>query len=116
MLKDAPLTISRRECKAPETRIVKLAGPLTLPNLFAFQDELHSDEPPAVIILDLSEVPYMDSAGIGAIINHFVHCRNRNSKLIVVGVDARPLELFKLTGVHTVIPMYAKVEEAEASL
>jgi anti-sigma B factor antagonist len=116
MLRDTPITISRREGKAPGTRIIKLAGPVTLPNLFALQDELRGDEPPAVVILDLTEVPYMDSAGIGAIINHFVHCRNRNSTLIVVGVDARPLELFKLTGVHTVIPMYATVEEAEAVL
>jgi anti-sigma B factor antagonist len=116
MLKDTPIVISRREGKAPGTRIVKLAGPVTLPNLFDIQDEFRSDEPPAVVILDLSQVPYMDSSGIGAIINHFVHCRNRNSKLIVVGVDARPLELFILTGVNTVIPMYATVEEAEDSL
>ncbi len=114
MLRDAPLTISRREGKAPDTHVIKLAGPITLPNLFAFQDELHSAEPPAVVILDLTEVPYMDSAGIGAIINYFVHCRKRDAKLIVAGVNSRPLELFKLARVDSVIPMAATIEEAEA--
>ena len=116
MLRDTPLVITRQEGKQSGTRIIKLAGPITLPNLFDLQAELRGDEPPAVVILDMSKVPYMDSSGIGAIINHFVHCCNHSSKLLVAGVDARPLELFKLTGVHTVIPMFATVEEAEANL
>jgi anti-sigma B factor antagonist len=114
MLRDHPLTITIQEGSAHSARIITLAGPVTLSNLFVLQDELRNGEPPAAVILDLTGVPYMDSAGIGAIINYFVHLRKRNSKLTVAGINGRVIELFKLTGVDTVIPIVATVDEAQA--
>ena len=114
MLRDHPLAISHREGSSPSTRITTLTGPVTLPNLFQLQDELRNGELPSAIILDLTGVPYMDSAGIGAIINYFVHLKKRDVKLTVVGVNGRVVELFRLTGANTVIPMAATVEEAQA--
>jgi len=55
----------------------------------------------------------MDSAGMGAVINHYVHCQNRGARLVVSGVSSRVMELFKLTKVDTVIPLAETVEEAE---
>src|SRR6516164_10322543 len=97
MQKDPPLTIDIVEGKTPETRIFILDGPLTLSNLFAFQDLLRSCEVPRVAIFDLRRVPYIDSAGIGAIANYHVHCRRTGAELIVAGVNSRPMELFVLT-------------------
>ena len=113
MLRDHPLAISRQEGAASGTRIFTLTGPVTLPNLFTLQTELRNGELPSRVILDLSGVPYMDSAGMGAIINHFVHCQNRGVKLIAVGTCSRVHELFKMTKVDTVIPCCPTVEEAE---
>ncbi len=60
MHKDAPLTIERREGKAPGTRIFLFSGPVTLANLFHLQTELRGGDQPAAAILDLSGVPNMD--------------------------------------------------------
>jgi anti-sigma B factor antagonist len=114
MLSDHPLAISRREAAASGTSIFTLDGPVTLPNLFTLQAELRNGQPPSSVILDLSGVPYMDSAGMGAIVNYFVHCQNRGVKLITVGICSRVHELFKMTKVDTVIPCFPTVEEAEA--
>ena len=76
MLIDAPLSIERVEGKAAGTVIFRFAGPLTLHNLFKMQERLREGELPRVTILDFSQVPYMDSAGMGAVINHYVHCQN----------------------------------------
>jgi hypothetical protein len=54
-----------------------------------------------------------DSAGMGAIINHYVHCQNKGVQLIVAGVNSRVMELFKMTKVDTVIALAGTVEEAE---
>jgi anti-sigma B factor antagonist len=116
MHNDDPLSMERKEGKANGIQIIRVTGPLTLSNLFAFQDELRNSDLPSVSILELSGVPYMDSAGIGAVINYFTHSRNRGSRLVVTGVNSRVMELFKLTGVHVVIPMAATVEEAEGRL
>jgi anti-sigma B factor antagonist len=114
MYPDSPLTFDRRPGKNPGTLVFRLAGPLILRNFFEFQAALREEPQPQTTILDLSDVPYMDSAGMGLIMNYYVHCQNRGAVLVVAGVSSRVLELFKLTKVDAVIPMKATVEEAEA--
>jgi anti-anti-sigma factor len=114
MLIDAPLSIERTDGKVSGTVIFRFAGPLTLRNLFTMQEQLRNGELPRVTILDFSGVPYMDSAGMGAVINHYVHCQSRGARLVAAGVNSRVMELFKLTKVDTVIPLAETVEEAEA--
>ena len=113
MHSDPPLAIQSKEGSVPGTRIFQVTGPVTLTNVFTFQDALRNGELPAVSILDLTNVPYLDSAGMGAIVNYYVHCQRNSVYMIVVGVNSRALELFILTKVHTIIPMAASVEEAE---
>jgi anti-sigma B factor antagonist len=96
--------------------IFALAGPVTLRNLFGLQDQLRSGDLPSASILDLSGVPYMDSAGMGAIVNYYVHCEKKGVELIIAGVSSRVMELFKMTRVDTVISLAPSVEAAEARL
>ena len=116
MANDAPLDIDQLQGKASGTLIVRFTGPVTLRNLFVFQSYLRGVSRPTVHILDFSAVPYMDSAGMGAVINHYVHCTKNGVRLIVTGVSSRVLELFKLTKMDTVISLLPTVEEAETSL
>jgi anti-sigma B factor antagonist len=111
---DGPLKIEREEGKAPGTLIVRLAGPLTLINIFDLQAQLRAAKATPVTILDLTGVPYMDSAGMGVVVNYHVHCQNQGGRLIAVGVSPRIMELFKITKVDSVIRMTATLEEAEA--
>ena len=66
-----------------------------------------------VDILDLTDVPYMDSAGLGRIVRHYVHCRGKGVRVIAAGASPRVLELFKMTKSEVVIPLTATVEEAD---
>lgn len=112
---DDPLSIERKDGSTAGTKILVLNGPLTLRNLFELQGELRSGELPRLSILDLSGVPYMDSAGMGLVINHFVHCQNNGSRMIAVGVSPRVHELFRMTKVDSVIPQAATAEAAESA-
>ena len=96
--------------KTADSRILKLEGPVTLSNLFDFQAELRKDA--ATTILDLSDVPYMDSAGMGAIINYYVACQKGGRTLLVAGANYRVMELFKLTKVDQLITLIESVEAA----
>ncbi len=116
MVMDAALSIEMQDGTKAGTRILRLAGPMTLRNIFTFQAEVRSVELPPVVILDLSGVPYMDSAGMGTIINFYVHCENKKTRMIASGVSARVMELFKMTKVDSVISLAESVEAAEASL
>ena len=113
---DDPLAIERKQGKSSDVLIFQLTGPVTLSNLFGLQDQLRAGDVPRATILDLSSVPYMDSAGMGAIVNYYVYCQNRGIKLVVAGVSSRVMELFKMTRVDTVMTFAPSAEEAEATL
>lgn len=123
--KASPFNIERKEGKAPGTVIFRLCGPFTardmfgtlapvaLHNMLTFQST-PSDEPPALNILDLTDVPYMDSTGLGRIVGHYTHCRGKGVRMIVAGASPRVLELFRMTKADSVIPMTATVEEVDS--
>lgn len=108
-----PLIVETLSGKSEGTRILRLTGPLTLNNFFSLQDELKKEHTP-VTIIDLTAVPYMDSAGMGAIINYYVSAQRRGQKVIAAGTNYRVLELFKLTKVDGLIPLAHTVEQAES--
>ncbi len=110
---DGPLQIERVDGKKPGTMIIRLTGPLTLRNIFDLQTELRNDEARPLTILDLTGVPYMDSAGMGVVVNYHVHCQNKGGKLMTVGVSPRIMDLLKITRVDLVLRMAATPEEAE---
>lgn len=114
-MENEPLTIELVSTKNPDTRVIALQGPVTINTLFDFQQELRSATS-SVTILEMLGVPYMDSAGMGAIINFYVSCQKHGRKLIVCGLNYRVIELFKLTNVDQLITIVDDLAEAEALL
>lgn len=114
-MSNEPLTLETVSGQGAGCRILRLNGPLTLQGVFAFQNTIRAD-PPDALVLDLSGVPYMDSAGMGAIINYYVSCQRHGRKLVVAGVNGRVLELFRMTKVDGLLKMTPTVAEAEAAI
>jgi|SRR5579875_1666820 len=112
---DAPLEVTAVPGERDGTTILRLAGPLTLRNLFGFQNEFRSLTPP-ILILDLSEVQYIDSAGLGLLMNGYVSAERAGRTFVLVGVTPRVYTLLELTRVHTVLKIHPTVAEAEAAL
>jgi len=75
MVNDAEITFEIIE-SAPDERIFKMAGALILSNIFNFQDKFR-ELPAANTILDITQVSYVDSAGIGCIVNDMSRARTR---------------------------------------
>jgi len=92
---------------------MKLVGPLVLPNIFSLQNELKTNKPP-VMIFDLSDVPYMDSAGIGVLINYYVSAEKNDRRMALVGVNERVDALLVLTKTQSLLRKFPTVEEAIA--
>jgi anti-sigma B factor antagonist len=94
--------------------LFRLQGPLTLNNLFAFQEVLRQQS--VTTILDLTGVQYMDSAGLGVLVNSHVSHQKRGHRLVLVGVNDRVMELFRLTKVDTVLEIVPNLEGAYRAL
>jgi anti-anti-sigma factor len=115
LMPDAPLTYTYTAGKRDGTMILKLTGPLTLSTMFGFQDEFRAMTP-KVLILDLSETTYMDSAGLGLLMNYYVAAQDHGRKLLVASVNERIAALFEMTKVQGVLAGFPSVEAAESSL
>jgi anti-sigma B factor antagonist len=96
-------------------RVIKLSGPLTLRTLFEFQEAARRHDGHALIV-DAAGVPYMDSAGLGAIIGVYASCQRTGQKFAISGVPERVQVLFEMTGVMGMLPCFASIDEAEAAV
>lgn len=97
------------------TVILALDGPFTLGNMFQLQAELRALKP-ACLIMDMTAVPYMDSAGLGVIMNYFVAAQGEGRKYFLAGVNDRVRALLEMTKVDAVLKMYDTVEAAESQV
>src|SRR5579871_4685456 len=94
------------------TAILRLHGPLTLSTLFGLQ-ELLREIGSVDTVIDVTEVPYVDSAGLGTILSHWAHCQRGGHKFALTGVSPRIEVLLEITKVNTVLPMFKTTEEAD---
>jgi anti-sigma B factor antagonist len=114
-MNDAPLKIEIKDGSSANVKIVEFDGPVTLNNIFHIKDHLKQVETP-VVILDLTKVNYMDSAGIGVMINAHVSTEKRGAKLGLVGVGERPKAVMEVTRVLNVFHIFGSIAEAEKEL
>ena len=109
------LEVETRAGSLPDSIVVSLKGPLVVYDLFSLQRLLREDTAPTTI-LDMTEVPYVDSAGVGMLINAYVSRQKSARRFALVGVKSRPLAILKVTHVDTVIPRFETLEAAEKAL
>jgi anti-anti-sigma factor len=100
---------------SPNVRILRLAGPFTLSTMFDFQNIVRQGES-AVTIIDLSGVPYMDSAALGALLGFHVSCQREHHRYALTGVSGRIRTLLQVAGVDGFLVCYATTEDAAAYL
>ncbi len=97
-------------------RLIQLIGPCTLAEMFHLQEVLFQDDLAPVTLLDITKVPYMDSAALGSVVRLHVTCDSKKTKYAVVGASDRIRTLFKVTHVDSVLITYPTIEEALAKL
>jgi anti-sigma B factor antagonist len=88
------LTMTDEPGTQAEQRILTLSGPLVLPNIFHFQATVRADESQTLII-DFGPVPYVDSAGIGALVDAYVTRQHSKRRLALVSVSNRVRDALK---------------------
>ena len=107
------LQVETRPGKAPDTRVLRLAGSLTLSSCFDLQDRLRADTSTSCLIVDMTDVPYVDSSGIGCLVNGYIAQHMAGGRMVLVGVNKRVLETLHETRVQQFFSIFPTVEEAE---
>jgi anti-sigma B factor antagonist len=110
-MQEKPLEIEKVEDAG--AAVIRLHGPLLLGNFFPLQTMVRSDNSD-LLIIDVADMPYIDSAGIGCLVGAHVSRQSSGRKLVLVGVNDRLLNSFKVTRVDQLFSIAPSVEEARA--
>ncbi|NQU76694.1 MAG: STAS domain-containing protein [Planctomycetes bacterium] len=96
--------------------VVSLGGEVDLRHSSELQHSLSRllDETPGRMVLDLSQVTYMDSSGIASLIKMLGYARQKNIALMLCGLTDRVKGIFEITRLDKVFGIYSTVEEAMA--
>jgi anti-sigma B factor antagonist len=111
-MQEKPLEIEKVE-NAGAGAVIRLHGPLLLGNFFPLQSMVRSDSS-ELLILDVGDMPYIDSAGIGCLVGAHVSRQGSGRKLVIVGANERLLTSLKVTKVDNLFSFAPTVEEARA--
>ncbi len=94
-------------------RVLRLRGPILISNFFDFQALVRADTS-RTLILDLTQVPYIDSAGIGALVGTYVNHQKDGRSLALAGVTKRVRDALQVTRVEQFFQFYDTTEAAAA--
>jgi anti-sigma B factor antagonist len=96
--------------------ILRCKGPLTIQTLFEFQNAVRGLNGAGALIVDFTDVPFIDSAGLGSLVAAHISGRNNGRKLVLVSPNERVKALIRMTNLEPFFPMFASCSEAEAHL
>jgi anti-sigma B factor antagonist len=96
----------------PEITILRLDGPLLIAHVPVFQQAAQKTQS-ALTILDFSLTSYMDSAGLGAVLQLYRQAIAQKRRLVLVGLNQRVAALLKLTRADTLLEIQPSAEAAE---
>jgi anti-sigma B factor antagonist len=109
------ITIMRQEGWPEGVPTLQVLGPLTGVTLDEFMQAVRAEEAPTLIV-DMSGVPYVDSSGVGGIINAHVSRRNSGRRFILTGLTERVRAHFQLTKVERILTIYPTLRAAQDDL
>lgn len=98
--------------------VVHGAGELDMDTSPQLQDLLQeiTDKGATRVVLDLADVTFMDSSGLGVLMVWFKELDDRGGRLCVAAVREPVKYVFRLSAVDRVLSVYDTVDAAEADM
>jgi anti-sigma B factor antagonist len=109
------LTIETVSGTPEGVRVLKLTGPFILRTMFDFQSLVRSGDAQTTII-DLTGVPYIDSAALGCLVGVHVSCQRLKRQYALAGASERVRSLFAMCGVDSILVNYPTLDQAQRAL
>ncbi len=107
-------TITQSNAISKDTLVLKLHGPLLIAHVPVFQERVRAVDA-KLIVLDFTEVSYMDSAGLGAVIQLYRQQLPFGRRVVLIHLNQRVAALLKLTRADTILEVQPDLKSAEKS-
>jgi len=98
--------------------VLRLKGEIDLSNSSELRTLLqqHVKAKCPALVLDFTEVTYIDSSGLATIIEYLKHARVFDGRIALAHVNERVRTIFELVRLHEFLPIHPTVAEAAAAL
>src|SRR6201984_1245170 len=96
------------------TVVAQLTGKLNLESVGGFLQALRpiaADK----LVLNMSGVTFLDSAGVGALVQLFVHRKSKSQKFVLAALTQQGVAVMQVSGLVRLLPAFPTVEEASAA-
>jgi anti-sigma B factor antagonist len=102
--------------EAEDHTVCRPVGELDAYTVGQFRESLGDLATTGRLLIDLSEVPFMDSAGLGALIGGIRRAREAGGEVAVACSRPTLTRLLHTTGFDRIVPVTETLEEAVAAL
>lgn len=102
-----------------DIKVISISGKITIGEGDVKLRQLISETTEAgskKIILDLKNVKYVDSSGIGELVSSYTTLRNRGGELALCNLNSKIYGLLQLTALVSVFGIYDSLEDAVQAL
>ena len=103
--------------EAPDGLLVRITGEIDHHSAVAVRSEIDekiSALRPLKMVLDMSDIDFMDSSGLGLIMGRYQRMRAVGGELILQNPNQRVLKISKLAGLEKIVKIEMKENEYEA--
>jgi anti-anti-sigma factor len=111
VMQPAQLNIERQPASNGDTLVTRLTGKLSLETVHDFIATMRP-EPATRLVLDMSGLSFLDSAGVGALVSLFVSRRNNSKTLALAALTQQGNAVMQVSGLLKLMPVYSSVEDA----
>jgi len=92
--------------------VAKLDGTLVLETVNQFLQTMRPQPSPG-LVMDMSGVSFLDSAGVGALVQLFVHRRSQGQKFALAALTPQATAVMQVAGLTKLLPVFSSVAEAQ---
>lgn len=111
LMQPARLDLEKVSTSNDSKLVTRLNGKLSLETVHNFIQTLRP-EPAAHLVLDMSGVSFLDSAGVGALVSLFVHRRNLGKSFALAALTQQGTAVLQVAGLAKLLPNFPTVEAA----
>lgn len=112
------MALTAKVRRVDNVAIVDLSGKITLgENTGILRDELRSlmAQGTKNIVLNMKEVGYVDSAGLGELVGAYTTATNQGGAVKLLNLEGKLRDLMQITKLHTIFPTFDNEKAAVSS-
>jgi len=113
-----PVSMNWKELSDGAVHIIALSGEIDLQQSPKVRQLLQAKatEHVPILLLDFTEVKYIDSSGLATLVEYYQKSRSYNGRIALAGLSNRVRSVFDLVRLSEIFSIYGSVAEAQEAL